>query len=394
MNILAIIFAATGLVLLILCGIFFIECLLGRHRASAAHIDITPDLPNAKFVILMPAHNESKIIGDTLSDLAKHVSNLNQVIVIADNCSDDTANIARELGAKVVERNEPEKRGKGYALAFGMLQAEACEEDIVIVLDADCKVDQYALNIIASKASALDRPIQASYEMGSLETSNIGVRISLYAWRVKNFLRPMGLKQLGLPCQLMGTGMAFPKRLLNEVSLASSNIVEDIQLGLDLAQLGHPPFFEPDARVWSDMPHTKKAANTQRTRWEHGHLLTIFGAVPKAIYKSVLERNTALATLAVDLSIPPLSFLAMLLVVQCLVSLLMIFLNIFAPAFISVIALSVFAGAIAISWDSIGRNYLKTSDSIHLIKYAMSKFSIYKRFFQRHKSREWVRTER
>ena len=70
-------------------------------------------------------------------------------------------------------------------------------------------------------------------------------RVREFAWRVKNWVRPLGLSSLGLPCQLMGTGMAFPWEVIADARLATGSLAEDLKLGLELAANGHPPVFCP-----------------------------------------------------------------------------------------------------------------------------------------------------
>src|SRR5271168_4716837 len=97
-------------------------------------------------------------------------------------------------------------------------------------------------------------------------------RLREFAWRVKNEIRPRGLRSLGLPCHLMGTGMAFPWELIAPVNLATDALVEDSKLGLELAAAGHSPMFRPAAVGASEFPVTNEGSGTQQLRWEQGHL--------------------------------------------------------------------------------------------------------------------------
>ena len=113
--------------------------------------------------------------------------------------------------------------------------------------------------------------------------ARLEMRIAAFAWVVKNKLRPLGAAVLGGPCQLMGTGMAFPWPMLRDAPLATGHLVEDMQLGLDLARAGTPPLFCPAAGVSSVFPLDRAAARTQRTRWEHGHLSMLAGVGPRLL---------------------------------------------------------------------------------------------------------------
>ena len=108
------------------------------------------------------------------------------------------------------------------------------------------------------------RPVQALYLMTAPPGSAINHQVAEFAWRLKNHVRPLGLKALGLPCQLMGTGMAFPWGVIRSAELASGFIVEDLKLGLELAAGGHPPAFS-SAMVTSTFPSSAEGRTTNAT---------------------------------------------------------------------------------------------------------------------------------
>src|SRR5262249_28274109 len=132
-----------------------------------------------------------------------------RVLVVADNCADDTAAVAAAAGAEVVQRRDPMCRGKGYALDFGVRHLAQDPPDVVIVVDADCAVAPGALARLASECSAGGRPVQALYLMHAPPGAGLRTRIAAFAWIVKNKVRPLGGQRAGWPCLLMGTGMAF-----------------------------------------------------------------------------------------------------------------------------------------------------------------------------------------
>ena len=124
--------------------------------------------------------------------------------------------------------------------------------------------------------------MQALYLMTAPIEAQVNQKVAEFAWRVKNWLRPLGLKaSSGLPCQLMGSGMAFPWGLIRGGDLANSWIVEDLKLGLDLTSNGHPPLFCPSALVTSSFASSVGAADNQRQRWEFGHISMILGSLPR-----------------------------------------------------------------------------------------------------------------
>ena len=287
--------------LLVPIVVLFVECsaalLPGQFETGESQE------PQPKVAVLVPAHNEALGIGATLETLLPQITDQDYVIVIADNCDDETAAIARTFGVTVLERQDTERRGKGYALDYGLRSLEVDPPEVVVVVDADCIVHQGTIERIARQAAAVARPVQAIYLMELPEKPSPKDSVSALAFLVKNLVRPSGLKRLGLPGLLTGTGMAFPWSALQKATLASGNIVEDMQLGLDLAIAGYTPLFCSEARVTGRLPQQRQAAKSQRTRWEHGHLQTLLTQVPKLLKESVRQRRIDLAALALDLSL-------------------------------------------------------------------------------------------
>ena len=105
--------------------------------------------------------------------------------------------------------------------------------------------------------------------------------------------------------------MAFPWACISTAELATAQIVEDLQLGIELAQAGFPPVFCPEALVTSRFPTTKEGARGQRTRWEHGHLSVILNEAPRLLWESAKSLNLNTLAMALDLSVPPLALLVL-----------------------------------------------------------------------------------
>jgi cellulose synthase/poly-beta-1,6-N-acetylglucosamine synthase-like glycosyltransferase len=209
----------------------------------------------------------------------------------------------------VIVRVDRTRRGKGYALDFGIRFLEGDPTDIVVVVDADCHLAPGSVDRLARLCARTDRPVQAMYLMHATRDAVLRMRIAEFAFLVKNRVRALGLHRLGFPCQLMGSGMAFPWKLLSTATLATGHIVEDLKLGIDLARAGAPPAFCSNALVSSDFPASSDGIESQRTRWEHGHLGVILKEAPRLLLESIVKRDFNLMTLAIDLSVPPLALL-------------------------------------------------------------------------------------
>ncbi|HEU0077392.1 MAG TPA: glycosyltransferase, partial [Longimicrobiaceae bacterium] len=161
------------------------------------------------------------------------------------------------------------------------------------------------VDALAAQVVETGMPAQAVYLLERPSRPGPKDLVSALAFMVKNLVRPSGLGRLGLPCLLTGTGMAFPWETIRAAKLASGNIVEDMQLGLDLALAGHAPLFCEQARVTGKLPEQSKAAVSQRTRWEHGHLQTLITQVPRLLTGAMRKRRFGALALALELAVPP-----------------------------------------------------------------------------------------
>jgi cellulose synthase/poly-beta-1,6-N-acetylglucosamine synthase-like glycosyltransferase len=344
--------------------------------------------------ILIPAHNEEGGISATLRSIAPQLAEHDRLIVVADNCSDGTRNVAEAEGAEVVSRTSLEKRGKGFALDFGLRYLRSNPPDIVIVVDADCHVAPGAIDHLAKACVSYRRPIQAQYLMQNQENARLRMRIAEFAWVVKNLVRPMGLGKLGLPCQLMGSGMAFPWMSISNMDLADAHIVEDMKMGLDMARLGVPPIFCPEALVLSSFPTHEEGIKDQRTRWEHGHLGTILSEAPRVFFQGLKEMDFSLMALALDLCVPPLALLLMQAAVFWLVATIFYATTGYrAPLLIVSSALVIFGLAVLTAWVSHGRRIISFSSLLSACLYPLWKIPMYVQFIFSRQS-EWVRSKR
>jgi cellulose synthase/poly-beta-1,6-N-acetylglucosamine synthase-like glycosyltransferase len=386
---------AVTLLLTVPVAVFFVEAFAAsalpqRHRSISLAKDTYGDV-----AVLVPAHNESAGLLPTLEDIKAQLRPADRLLVVADNCTDDTCAVATAAGAEVINRHDLERRGKGYALAWGLRHLETRPPDIVIVVDADCRLADALIARIAAACAVTRRPVQALYLMIAPKDSSINSRVAEFAWRVKNWVRPLGLKALGLPCQLMGTGMAFPWTVIRSTDLASGSIVEDLKLGLDLAVVGRAPLFCPSAGVTSEFPSSLKGVQSQRRRWEQGHLGMIMTTVPRLIVAAISQANLDLLVLALDVAIPPLSLLGILVAAVSVVAALATLLGIPSTAMlISAGNVTTFIVGVLLSWLKCGRDVLPPGAILSIAPYIIKKLPLYCRILLQRSRSQWIRSDR
>ena len=347
-----------------------------------------------RIAILIPAHDEEIMIARTLRSIAPQLRRGDRLLVVADNCSDQTEQIARDQGAEAIGRQNKELRGKGYALDYGVSHLAKDPPDVVIVVDADCLLAPGSVAVLAASVAASGAPAQAIYLMRAPAGAGLKVRIAEFAWLIKNHVRPLGLHRMGLPCQLMGTGMAFPWACMQAMNLATGHLVEDLQLGIDLARSGWPPRFCTAALVTSEFPTSSEGISSQRTRWEHGHLRSILSDGPKLLLQGIVRGDALLGAMALDLSVPPLALLAMLLAVGWVISLIFeLTARQSLPLLVATGGVLLFGSAVMLSWVRFGRQTVSGRDLALAAVYALGKLPLYLRFLFKPQSK-WVRSKR
>jgi hypothetical protein len=255
---------------------------------------------------------------------------------------------------------------------------------------------------LALRVSATGKPVQAAYVINAPDRStDAGAAqhhkqlVSALAILLKNHVRPRGLARLGCPCLLTGSGMAFPWSIIRDVPLASGNIVEDMQLGLDLAMAGHPATFCEQARVISRLPIRDEAAARQRRRWEHGHLRTLLRQVPRLLWSGTAGGRPASILLALELAVPPLSLLSAALAVALLLSVIAAATTrvSWMPATLLACGIVCLLGCVLLTWWQFGRKTVPFTALLAAPWYVLWKAPIYASFLHRQEN-QWQRTER
>lgn len=348
----------------------------------------------AAVAVLIPAHDEAAGIAATLAALRDVAPSGTRILVVADNCTDDTARMAREAGAEVIERHDALRRGKGFALAHGRdYLAAGAPPAAVIVLDADCRLAAGSVEALVREALARNAPVQAVNLIAPDLNAPPMVQISSFAMVVKNLFRSRGMQRLGGAALLTGTGMAFPWPLFASANLATGSIVEDLSLGIEMTRAGHAPFLVEDAHVRS-APAALDDALQQRRRWEHGFLDTLRRrALPVLIggLKGLSLRETLLG---LHLLVPPLALvLALATVADAMLLGLAALGASIVPAATVLGLLVIVLVLVGSAWTVGGRPFLTGTALLRAPFYILWKLPIYAGFLKKPEA-SWTRTPR
>jgi cellulose synthase/poly-beta-1,6-N-acetylglucosamine synthase-like glycosyltransferase len=268
---------------------------------------------NLRYCVLVPAHNEACGIGNTVRslDAIDYPAHLRRTVVVADNCTDDTAGVAAAAGALVIQRCDTESRGKGFALRYAIDEllrpaARHPEWDVLVVVDADTVVTPNLLQVLSAHFERGASAVQAAYLPRQAGNSAIAV-ITNVAFVAIHLVRSVARERLGLSCGLRGNGMAFRRELLAAVPHTAFSRTEDLEFGVMLGLQGVRVAFAAETRVFGDMPEHSAAVTSQRERWIGGRSGIARRFVGPLLRAAVRQRSLMLADLAIDLMVPALS---------------------------------------------------------------------------------------
>ncbi len=342
-----------------------------------------------RFAVVVPAHDEAAGIARTVHNLRALDWPQDQVriVVVADNCTDDTASNAAAAGATVLERHDATQRGKGYALAhaFDRILQEAWA-DAVVVIDADSRADAHLLRSLAASLAAGSEALQAHYAVLNPGDS-WRTRLMTIAMSAFHTVRSRGREQLRLSCGIRGNGWCVSTRLLRLVPYSAYSIVEDVEYGARLGLAGHRVEYIEQACVRAEMVNRAEHAAPQRRRWELGRRQLLRTLVPPLLRTGLRRDDSVCLDLAADLLVPPLSQLAVMLAGCMAAALLLDSSSLIAVNLVSIVALAAHVGR---GWQLSGLGWSCAFDLLRIPYFIVWKLAV----LTRHGSTGWVRTQR
>lgn len=266
-----------------------------------------------RLAILVPAHNEAAGIARTVGNLRAIAAadGNTEVVVIADNCSDGTAAIARAAGARVLERHDAARRGKGFALDYAFTTLAAEEHLGYVVIDADSIAADNLTISLRQRFGAGALALQTRYTVLNGDAAP-RTRLAEIALAAFNVLRPRGRARLGLSAGILGNGFALRRAALDRVPYTATSVVEDLEYHLKLVAAGIRVEFADDTEIRGEMPTGEQGSRAQRARWEGGRLRMLAEHGP-ALAAAVLRGRWRLLDPLADLLLPPLAYHVVLL---------------------------------------------------------------------------------
>ena len=282
-----------------------------------------------RLAVLIPAHNEEHLIARTVSSVvnADYPEDARRVLVVADNCDDDTAQRAAEAGAQVVSRHEPELRGKTHAMAFGLKALETTWEfEAVVFIDADCRVDSRYLERVNAGLLSGAGVVQGCCLVEDPQRTWF-TRLTAMSFDLKNFWQFPALSSLSMAFPLRGACLTMETGLLRDMGFSSDSLTEDFDLSIRLMEAGEHVLFDPWARLHSYMPPTPASAGEQRLRWSRGEAHGRKHHLFRLLKESILHPKPKRLLECLYLAAPPLSANLVLCVGSAILGLLALFLG-------------------------------------------------------------------
>jgi cellulose synthase/poly-beta-1,6-N-acetylglucosamine synthase-like glycosyltransferase len=276
-----------------------------------------PREPQTRFAILIPAHDEATVIGATLESAEKldYPADLYETVVVADNCTDETAQLARAYRVRVMERKDEKQRGKGFALhwAFEDLKEKGRFDayDAFVIIDADTIFEPGFLRAMDVRIRRGEMAIQGYYDVIDQESSPMA-SLSYLGFSLSRNLRYKGRTRLGWSSNLLGNGMCFSREVIRRFGWGATSIVEDMEYAVILRLYGIKISFAPEALVFAEIPETFKDSRIQRSRWDIGRFQVRNRYVVQLVRVAVRKRSLGYLDTAMELLIPPFSLFVML----------------------------------------------------------------------------------
>lgn len=258
------------------------------------HKETPQQAPSKRFAIVVPAHNEERVVGPLLDSIKalRYPDALYDIHLIADNCTDHTADVARMHGATVHERVNHDDVGKGFAIEWMIEKLAKHHEpyDAMVIFDADNLVHPDFLSIMNDKLLAGHRVIQGYLGVKNPFDTWVSVSLAISYW-YDNRMFQHARSNIGLACSLGGTGLCIDFPLLQEMGWEATGLTEDLEFGVRCVERGIVPVWAHDAKVYDEKPTSFMASHHQRLRWQQGHFHSMKHRMMSLAKAGIRERS-------------------------------------------------------------------------------------------------------
>ncbi len=310
-----VIFFATGLSLLLIFGyLFFLAAVSLRPEKGKKRYPA-----RTRFGIIIPAHNESDLIGHTLAQAqaVDYPRDLYEVIVIADNCVDDTEEIARSYGVTCWRRRDIDNRGKGNVLHWVFPRLlEYGDHGAYLIIDADTHMDADFLSVVNSHFCGGAKVVQGYSQVRHPERSPME-SLAFLGFALNRNLRYRGRSRLGWTTNLMGTGMCFLREVIAQHGWNTTSMVEDIEYEMFLHLNDIRVSFATDAKISVELHKSVQQSKGQRTRWDIGKFEVRNRFLPKLLKDFFRKKDLSYLDSSMELILPPFSLFCVIVLICC-----------------------------------------------------------------------------
>jgi cellulose synthase/poly-beta-1,6-N-acetylglucosamine synthase-like glycosyltransferase len=372
------------------CLYLFVQTLMSGRLPPAA-----PSSRLLRFDIIVPAHNEALGIAATVRNLRQvdWPQDRFRVLVVADNCSDETAAAAASAGASVLERVDTSLRGKGYALQLAFQRSHDQHwADAVVIVDADSRVSINLLEAFAARIERGAHALQAHHGVlnpgGAWRTRLLAIAIAAY-----HIVRSRARERQRVSVGIRGNGWCLTHEVLQQAPYKAFSLAEDIEFGIELGLAGHRVHYAGEAHASQEMVSDAATAAKQRQRWENGRFQLIRSHTLVLLRAAIRRRSAICLDLALDLLLLPLTLVALNVAVLLAASIFAAWWN---SAFSGWVWLSLICASSLVVYILRGWQLSETGARGLLDLAGAPAFVVWKvlLMLNRHGSTEWIRTDR
>lgn len=249
-----------------------------------------------RFMTIIPAHNEEKVVVNLIESLKKldYPKDLYDIYVIADNCTDKTAEVAKKAGAIVYERFDEAHKTKGHALQWFLAQKieEDAPYDAFCIFDADNIVDENFLKVMNKKLCQGEEVVQGYKDIKNPSDSWVSAGYAIFYWTMHRFYH-LARYNIGLSPLMNGTGFMVKFDVIKPQGWNTKTLTEDIEFSLKRIIEGKKLGWARDAIVYDEQPVGFKQSWTQRSRWTVGHMQCL-KEYTKPLAEAVVKNKTVM----------------------------------------------------------------------------------------------------